>query len=99
MRAGLKEVAGKLASERIRWKLQRNGLRRSCMKKLVVISSLMLGVFCNGQDRSQERAGRQQKIDVQSYLIDAQVDPRAQDSERHRAGALHSARRYVVRYV
>ncbi len=34
----------------------------------------MAGTFLSGQDRSV----RQQKIDVQSYLIDAQVDPRAQ---------------------
>jgi tetratricopeptide (TPR) repeat protein len=43
------------------------------MKKLVVISSLIAAI-ASGQDRS----ARQQKIDVQSYLIDAQVDPRAQ---------------------
>jgi hypothetical protein len=43
------------------------------MKKLVVLSCLIAG-FCGAQDRS----ARQQKIDVQSYLIDAQVDPRAQ---------------------
>ena len=43
------------------------------MKKLVVLSCLIAGL-CGAQDRS----ARQQKIDVQSYLIDAQVDPRAQ---------------------
>jgi tetratricopeptide (TPR) repeat protein len=43
------------------------------MKKLVVLS-LAIGI-CGAQDRS---ARQQQKIDVQSYLIDAQVDPRAQ---------------------
>ncbi len=48
------------------------------MKKLVVISSLIVMAIASGQDRSPDRAGRQQKIDVQSYLIDAQVDPRAQ---------------------
>jgi tetratricopeptide (TPR) repeat protein len=42
------------------------------MKKLVVLS-LMLGALAGAQDR----AARQQKIDVQSYMIDAQVDPRA----------------------
>jgi tetratricopeptide (TPR) repeat protein len=46
------------------------------MKKLVVLS-LAIGI-CGAQDRSSDRSGRQQKIDVQSYLIDAQVDPRAQ---------------------
>src|SRR5258708_29938087 len=45
------------------------------MKKLVVLS-LMLGM-AGAQDRA-DRAVRQKKIDVQSYLIDAQVDPRAQ---------------------
>src|SRR5580700_729362 len=44
------------------------------MKKLVVISGLIASALLNAQDR----AARQQKIDVQSYLIDAQVDPRAQ---------------------
>ena len=44
------------------------------MKKLVAISCLILGATASAQDR----AARQQKIDVQSYLIDAQVDPRAQ---------------------
>jgi hypothetical protein len=43
------------------------------MKKLVVVS-LMFGALAGAQDR----AARQQKIDVQSYMIDAQVDPRAQ---------------------
>ena len=42
------------------------------MKKLVVVS-LMLTALGSAQDR----AARQQKIDVQSYAIDAQVDPRA----------------------
>jgi tetratricopeptide (TPR) repeat protein len=44
------------------------------MKKLAVISWLIASALANAQDRS----ARQQKIDVQSYLIDAQVDPRAQ---------------------
>src|SRR5580698_3488938 len=44
------------------------------MKKLAVISSLIVTALLSAQDRS----ARQQKIDVQSYLIDAQVDPRAQ---------------------
>src|SRR5580658_8496644 len=44
------------------------------MKKLVVVSSLIVTAIASAQDR----AARQQKIDVQSYLIDAQVDPRAQ---------------------
>ncbi|MGA3201552.1 MAG: M1 family aminopeptidase [Bryobacteraceae bacterium] len=44
------------------------------MKKLVVVSSLIVTALLSAQDRS----ARQQKIDVQSYLIDAQVDPRAQ---------------------
>src|SRR5579862_9738701 len=48
------------------------------MKKSVVISSLILIALASAQDRSQDRGARQQKIDVQSYLIDAQVDPRAQ---------------------
>src|SRR5580698_9087520 len=43
------------------------------MKKLAVISSLIVTALLSAQDRS----ARQQKIDVQSYLIDAQVDPRA----------------------
>lgn len=43
------------------------------MKKLVVFSCLIVSVLS-----AQERPARQQKIDVQSYLIDAQVDPRAQ---------------------
>src|SRR5437879_3934166 len=43
------------------------------MKKLAVLSLLIAGVA-----GAQDRAPRQQKIDVQSYLIDAQVDPRAQ---------------------
>ena len=43
------------------------------MKKLAVIISLMAGALS-----AQDRAARQQKIDVQSYLVDAQVDPRAQ---------------------
>ncbi len=47
------------------------------MKKLVVISWVIAGL-AGAQDRSSDRASRQQKIDVQSYLIDAQVDPRAQ---------------------
>ena len=47
------------------------------MKKLVVISCLIV-TFASAQDRSSDRSARQQKIDVQSYLIDAQVDPRAQ---------------------
>jgi tetratricopeptide (TPR) repeat protein len=47
------------------------------MKKLVVLSLTIVGM-CGAQDRSQDRGARQQKIDVQSYLIDAQVDPRAQ---------------------
>lgn len=42
------------------------------MRKFVVLS-LVIGT-CAAQDRS----ARQQKIDVQSYLINAQVDPRAQ---------------------
>jgi len=44
------------------------------MKKLAVVSSLIVTALLSAQDRS----ARQQKIDVQSYLIDAQVDPRAQ---------------------
>src|SRR5277367_239751 len=44
------------------------------MKKLVVVSCLIASALLNAQDRN----ARQQKIDVQSYLIDAQVDPRAQ---------------------
>ncbi len=48
------------------------------MKKSVVVSSLILIALAGAQDRSQDRGARQQKIDVQSYLIDAQVDPRAQ---------------------
>jgi tetratricopeptide (TPR) repeat protein len=44
------------------------------MKKLVGISWLIASALLSAQDR----AARQQKIDVQSYLIDAQVDPRAQ---------------------
>jgi tetratricopeptide (TPR) repeat protein len=44
------------------------------MKKSVVISSLIATALLSAQDR----AARQQKIDVQSYLIDAHVDPRAQ---------------------
>jgi tetratricopeptide (TPR) repeat protein len=44
------------------------------MKKLVVISLLAVAAIASAQDR----AARQQKIDVQSYLINAQVDPRAQ---------------------
>ena len=48
------------------------------MKKLAVISSLIATALLNAQDRSSDRGARQQKIDVQSYLIDAQVDPRAQ---------------------
>ncbi|HVO99846.1 MAG TPA: M1 family aminopeptidase [Bryobacteraceae bacterium] len=43
------------------------------MRKLFV-SCLMAAAAAGAQDR----AARQQKIDVQSYLIDAQVDPRAQ---------------------
>ncbi len=43
------------------------------MKKLVVLSCLIVSLLS-----AQERPARQQKIDVQSYLIDAQVDPRAQ---------------------
>lgn len=43
------------------------------MKKFAVLSCLMAGL-CG----AQERAARQQKIDVQSYLIQAQVDPHAQ---------------------
>ncbi len=43
------------------------------MKKLV-ISCLMAVAVAS----AQERAARLQKIDVQSYMIDAQVDPRAQ---------------------
>ena len=43
------------------------------MKKLVV-SFLIAVAMASAQDRS----ARLQKIDVQSYLIDAQVDPRAQ---------------------
>jgi tetratricopeptide (TPR) repeat protein len=46
------------------------------MKKFAVLS-LIVGI-CGAQDRSSDRSARQQKIDVQSYLIDAQVDPRAQ---------------------
>jgi len=39
----------------------------------------MFSTLLSAQDRSQDRGARQQqKIDVQSYLIDAQVDPRAQ---------------------
>jgi tetratricopeptide (TPR) repeat protein len=39
----------------------------------------MFSTLLGAQDRSQDRGARQQqKIDVQSYLIDAQVDPRAQ---------------------
>src|SRR3984957_20263174 len=48
------------------------------MKKLVVISLLIATALLNAQDRSSDRGARQQKIDVQSYLIEAQVDPRAQ---------------------
>jgi tetratricopeptide (TPR) repeat protein len=49
------------------------------MKKPVVVSCLMFSTLLGAQDRSQDRGARQQqKIDVQSYLIDAQVDPRAQ---------------------
>ena len=44
------------------------------MKKLGVLSCLIVTELLSAQDRS----ARQQKIDVQSYLIDAQVDPRAQ---------------------
>ena len=44
------------------------------MKKLAVLSCLMVTSVLNAQDRS----ARQQKIDVQSYLIDAQVDTREQ---------------------
>jgi tetratricopeptide (TPR) repeat protein len=44
------------------------------MRKLVVVSFLIVTALLNAQDRQ----ARQQKIDVQSYLIDAQVDPRAQ---------------------
>ena len=44
------------------------------MKKLAAISCLIVSGIVSAQDR----AARQQKIDVQSYLIDAQVDPRAQ---------------------
>lgn len=43
------------------------------MRKIFV-SCLMAAALAGAQDR----AARQQKIDVQSYLIDAQVDPRAQ---------------------
>jgi len=38
----------------------------------------LIVTFASAQDRSSDRSARQQKIDVQSYLIDAQVDPRAQ---------------------
>jgi tetratricopeptide (TPR) repeat protein len=48
------------------------------MKKLVVISLLVGTAIASAQDRSADRGARQQKIDVQSYLIEAQVDPRAQ---------------------
>jgi len=48
------------------------------MKKLVVISLLVVAALASAQDRSTDRGARQQKIDVQSYLIEAQVDPRAQ---------------------
>jgi tetratricopeptide (TPR) repeat protein len=48
------------------------------MTKLVVISCLIASAIASAQDRAQDRSARQQKIDVQSYLIDAQVDPRAQ---------------------
>src|SRR5580698_2333702 len=44
------------------------------MKKLAGISWLIASALLSAQDR----AARQQKIDVQSYLIEAQVDPRAQ---------------------
>ena len=44
------------------------------MKRLVLFSL----IACCSMVTAQERAARQQKIDVQSYLIDAQVDPRAQ---------------------
>jgi tetratricopeptide (TPR) repeat protein len=47
------------------------------MKKLVVVS-LVVAALASAQDRSVDRGARQQKIDVQSYLIEAQVDPRAQ---------------------
>ncbi|HTB14899.1 MAG TPA: M1 family aminopeptidase [Bryobacteraceae bacterium] len=47
------------------------------MKKLAGISFLIAGALLSAQDRA-DRGARQQKIDVQSYLIDAQVDPRAQ---------------------
>jgi tetratricopeptide (TPR) repeat protein len=46
------------------------------MKKLVGISCLIASALASAQDR--DRGARQQKIDVQSYLIDAHVDPRAQ---------------------
>src|SRR3984957_1357949 len=48
------------------------------MKKLVVISLLVVAALGSAQDRSTDRSARQQKIDVQSYLIEAQGDPRAQ---------------------
>lgn len=43
------------------------------MKKLAGISCLIASALLSAQDRT----ARQQKIDVQSYMIDAQVDPRA----------------------
>ena len=48
------------------------------MTKLAVFSCLFVGAVASAQDRGADRGARQQKIDVQSYLIDAQVDPRAQ---------------------
>ncbi len=97
MRAGLEGSCGE-ARERAGSDGDGGGVgREGCdMKKLVVISLL-------DGDRGGERAGqvrdrgaRQQKIDVQSYLIDAQVDPRAQTLSATVHGALHSSRRHVA---
>src|ERR1700688_761171 len=47
------------------------------MTKLAGVSCLIASALLSAQDRP-DRGARQQKIDVQSYLIDAHVDPRAQ---------------------
>ncbi len=85
----------------IRWKRRRSGSRRYIELGVVMVNRQarrngiwLAAIFAAATALAQDRSARA-RIDVQSYLIDAQINPAAQTIDGDRAGALHPARRHL----